>query len=287
MSVENDVSRKEPGGKREAVSFESLVPFIVITFVIAWGILALFIFLPEEMSRRFGQLSGTHPLFFLAVWAPAISAFTIVALKTGAGGLRRFLARILLWRAGIRWYLFLIIGVPVIFYLGSALNGNLFSEPFPPASFKALAVSLLLGAVKGPVEEFGWRGFALPLMQRRLSPFWAGLLLGGIWGLWHLPAFLAGGTQQSGWSFLPFFIGTISISLLITALFNDSKGSILLPAIMHFQLMNPIWPDAQPYDTYLLTVAVVIVLWLKRKTIFRRGSGITRVVPRTAQGNGV
>ncbi|MCK7511306.1 MAG: CPBP family intramembrane metalloprotease [Desulfobacterales bacterium] len=58
-------------------------------------------------------------------------------------------------------------------------------------------------AIKGPVEEFGWRGFALPLLQRKMAPIWAGLLLGIIWGFWHLPAFLLSGTPQSAWSFTP------------------------------------------------------------------------------------
>jgi len=110
------------------------------------------------------------------------------------------------------------------------------------------------------------------------GPVWTVLYV-MIWGFWHLPTFMASGTQQSAWSFFPFFVGTITISLIMTALFNDSKGSILLPALMHFQLMNPIWPEAQPYDTYLLAFITVIVVWGRRKTMFRKGAGITEIVP--------
>lgn len=264
---------------QKVISIISLLPFLFITFFIAWGILALFIFLPESMERIFGQLTGNHPLFFIAVWAPAIAAFIIVSLKTGSGGLRRFLSRILRPSVSVAWYLFLIIGVPLVFYVGAAWKGTLFTDPFPPDSLQTLFIALLLGLIKGPVEELGWRGFALPLMQRKMAPFWAGLLLGMIWGGWHLPAFMASGTQQSAWSFLPFFIGTITISLIMTALFNDAKGSILLPMLMHFQLMNPIWPDAQPYDTYILTIIAVIVVWLHRNTMFSKRGAITVIVP--------
>ncbi|MCK4466904.1 MAG: CPBP family intramembrane metalloprotease [Desulfobacterales bacterium] len=267
------------GADRRQIPFISLVPFLLIAFGLAWGILALFIFLPNQMTEIFGELTGQHPLFFLAVYAPAIAAFIIVTYNAGIGGLRRYLSRLLLWRCSQAWYAFLIVGIPLLFYGGSAWKGNLFTEPFPFPSFQSLLIALLLAAIKGPIEEFGWRGLALPLLQRKLAPIWAALILGVVWGFWHLPAFLLSGTQQSAWSFTPFFAGTVTISLIVTALFNASRGSILLPALMHFQLMNPIWPDAQPYDTYLLVGAAVLVVWFNRKAMFSREGAVTEVIP--------
>jgi membrane protease YdiL (CAAX protease family) len=266
------------------VQFWSFTPFLLISFGIAWCVLGLYIFLPEFMGTMFGQLTGNHPLFFLAVYAPAIAALSLVARNGGIGGLRRFLGRALLWRCGAAWYVFLIIGIPLIFISGSALRGNLFAEPFPFASLQALLVALGLAAIKGPVEEFGWRGLALPLLQRKFAPIWAGLILGAIWGLWHLPAFLLGGTQQSEWSFTAFFAGCLAISVIATALFNRSHGSILLSAFFHFSLMNPIFPDAQPYDTYLLIVAAVLIVWWNRNNMFTKEGSVTEVIP---QGKGI
>jgi membrane protease YdiL (CAAX protease family) len=266
------------------VQFWSFTPFLLISFGIAWGVLGLYIFLPEFMGTMFGQLTGNHPLFFLAVYAPAIAALSLVTRNGGIAGLRRFLGRALLWRCGAAWYVFLIIGIPLIFISGSALRGNLFGEPFPFASLQALLVALGLAAIKGPVEEFGWRGLALPLLQRKFAPIWAGLILGAIWGLWHLPAFLLGGTQQSEWSFTAFFAGCLAISVIATALFNRSHGSILLSAFFHFSLMNPIFPDAQPYDTYLLIVAAVLIVWWNRNNMFTKEGSVTEVIP---QGKGI
>lgn len=107
-------------------------------------------------------------------------------------------------------------------------------------------MALVLTAIKGPIEEFGWPGLALPLLQRKFVPIWAGQVLGVIWGFWHLPAFLLSGTPQSAWSFTPFSAGAVAASKIVTALFNASCGSILLSAWFHFQLNHPIWPDAQP-----------------------------------------
>jgi len=98
-------------------------------------------------------------------------------------------------------------------------------------------------------------------------------------GLWHTPAFLLSGTEQSAWAFTPFFLGTIALSVIVTPLFNASRGSILLPAFFHFMLINPAWPDAQPYDTYLFVLVAVIVVWLNRRTMFSRQYSITEVVP--------
>ena len=66
------------GADRGQIPFFSLVPFFLVAFCLAWGILALFIFVPDKMTALFGELTGQHPLFFLAVYAPAIAAFIVV-----------------------------------------------------------------------------------------------------------------------------------------------------------------------------------------------------------------
>ena len=264
---------------KDHVPLKSLAPFLFITFGLAWGIVALFILLPDKMTALFGELSGKHPLFFLAVYAPAIAAFIIVTYYGGILGFRQFLSRLLLWRCSPAWYAFLIFGIPLLFFGGSALKGNLFTELFPFSSVQTLILAMLFMIIKGPVEEFGWRGLALPLLQRKFAPLWAGLILGIIWGLWNFPAFLLSGTPQSTWQFAPFFIGSVAISVIVTQLFNASRGSILLPALMHFQLVNPIWPDAQPYDTLFFVAAAVIVFWFNRKAMLSREGSIIKVIP--------
>jgi hypothetical protein len=141
----------------------------------------------------------------------------------------------------------------------------------------ALALTLVIG----PVEELGWRGLALPLLQRRLVPLWAGLVLGLVWSAWHFPAFLLSGTPQGAWSYMPFLIGSTAISVIVTPLFNASRGSMLLPALIHFQANNPLWPDAQPYDTYFFVAAALVVVWLNRQMMFNRHGAVTIVVPAT------
>jgi membrane protease YdiL (CAAX protease family) len=261
------------------VPFRALLAFFLLSFGLAWGILGLYVFLGDQMSSIFGPLTGNHPLFFLAVYSPALAAFLLVVRSGGLGGLRSFLGRALLWRCSAAWYAFLLLGVPLIFIVGAALRGSLTTEPLPFSTFASGLVALVLAAIKGPMEEFGWRGLALPLLQRRWVPFWAGLMLGAIWGLWHLPAFVLSGTPQSEWSFSAFFAGCLAISIIATALFNRSRGSILLSAFFHFTLMNPLFPDAQPYDTYLLIVAASLIVWWNRKRMFTKEGAVVAVIP--------
>jgi len=277
-SVKTDNRSQFKSGNYQ-IHVRSIIPFLLITFGLAWGILALFIFLPVQMTEIFGELTGQHPLFYLAVYAPAIAAFVIVLHKTGVRGLKGFLSRLLIWRSSLSWYAFLFLGIPLVFITGSLIKGNLFDVPFPFPSVSALLLATVFAIIKGPVEEFGWRGMALPLLQRKFAPIWAGLILGVIWGIWHMPAFLLSGTQQSEWSFVPFFIGCIALSIIVTPLFNRSNGSILLTALFHFMLMNPIFPDAQPYDTWIIIVIAVIVVLTNRKTMFIKKGAVTTIIP--------
>jgi membrane protease YdiL (CAAX protease family) len=269
---------------RQSVPFAALLPFLLISFGIAWGLLGVYLFFPEQATARFGELGASHPGFILAVWSPAVAAFAIVTYCAGLRGLRSFLSRLLLWRCPPAWYAYLFIGFPLIYFAGAAVKGNLpdTSVPFDGVAPMLAAMGFML--ILGPMEEFGWRGLALPLLQRRLAPLWAALVLGLVWGAWHLPAFFLSGTPQSGWGFMPFFIGAICLSVILTPMFNASRGSILLAVLYHFQANNPLWPDAQPYDTYFFVLAAIIVVILNRSTMLSRESATTTVIP-AAQGD--
>lgn len=272
------MTRRDAAGRDEDLTLWSLTPFLAMTFAIAWGLFALMALFPHWVTATFGPLSGHHPLFVLAVYAPAIAAFVLVLRRAGVRGLARYLTRLLLWRAGASWWLLLLLGIPLIYIASAALQGTLSGAlPFdsPRSALAAIGFMLILG----PIEEFGWRGVALPLLQRRLAPFWASLALGLVWGLWHMPAFILAGTPQSAWDFSPFVLGAMAISVILTPLFNASGGSIALAMLFHFQLNNPLWPDAQPLDSAVFAGVAVIVTLLNRKTVFSRAAAVTRVIP--------
>ncbi|MEE4162414.1 MAG: CPBP family intramembrane glutamic endopeptidase [Woeseiaceae bacterium] len=277
MSIESS-SPRHPHERR--LPSRALFVFFPATFAIAWGIIGSYIVFPDVMTQRFGQISGSHPLFFVATWAPAIAGLSLVAFHTGPSGLRAFLSRLLLWRCNPAWWAFIAVGIPLTFVAGSLLKGGPVLAPLPPEGAGAMLAVMLMMLFLGPIEEFGWRGVAQPLLQRHLAPFWSGTLIGVTWGLWHLPAFHLAGVVFADWNFLPFFVGNVTLAILVTPIFNAARGSLLLPMLFHWQLINPFWPDAQPYDTWILVGITVAVTWWRRDTLFRREAAVTDVVPR-------
>jgi len=256
----------------------SAITFFGLTFGIAWGVMGLALAFQDTVEAALGPMRASHPLFILAVWSPAISGILLVLWYGRLPGLRRYFSRLLLWRAPVGWYLLLLIGLPAVSYLGAALGGTLTREALaqpPLPELLALAGFML---ILGPVEELGWRGYATPLLQRRLAPFWAGLVVGVFWALWHVPAFFLGGTPQSGWEVMPFLLGATAVSVILTGFFNAARGSILVAILFHWQLNMPMWPDAQPWDMYLFVVLAAIVVWMKRVEMFSREGAVTQVM---------
>jgi membrane protease YdiL (CAAX protease family) len=266
----------------DPVPDRALGPFLGLSFGLAWGIFALFALFPGPITALMGAPSAAHPLFILAVWAPAIAAFALVWRHAGRAGLGRFLARLLLWRMPGLWWAILILGVPLVYMAGAAAMGRPLLAPAESAG--ALLAAMAFMGVLGPVEEFGWRGLMLPVLQRRMAPVWAGLVTGVVWGLWHLPAFFLGGTPQSGWDFTPFFAGAVGASLIVTAMFNASKGSLLVAMLFHYSLNLPLWPDGQPWDMWLFAGAGLLTVLLCRRRMFALQGAVTEVVPPASSG---
>jgi membrane protease YdiL (CAAX protease family) len=251
--------------------------FFTLVFLLGWGTGIFMVLFMDPIEKMFGEIGYTNPVFILLVWSPAISSFWLVWRSYGTEGLRSFLRRLTLGRMPVIWWAILIAGIPAVYYAAAALNGSL-DDGFPFSPWYKVFPALLAALMIGPMEEFGWRGVALPLLQRRHSPFRASIVLGAVWGVWHAPSFLMSGTPQSGWDFGPFFIGVIAISLIITPMFNAAGGSLLVSVLYHFQLNGPIWPDAQPWDNYLFAVVAIGMVLLFRTSMFRTGAGETNVL---------
>jgi len=256
---------------------KTLVSFLALTFGLTWGIAAVLIFFTDQVVAIFGEISSSNPLYILAVYSPAFAGIFLVWRHYGLKGLGSFFRRLTLWHMPRSWWVFLLLGIPAIKYLGAALNGTISEFPFSPwyLVLPALAHYFFLG----PLEEFGWRGVALPLLQRKMAPIWAGLIVGIIVAIWHIPGFLLGGGVVYGsWDIVPFFAGVVAVYVILTPMFNSARGSLLIAYLFHFQMMNPIIPDGQPWENYIFAIAAVVIVILNRRTMFKKGTGVTEVL---------
>lgn len=267
-----------------SIPTKALLPFFAIAFGLSWGLASLLFGFPETITRIFGPVGYTNPLFILAVYAPAIAGIALVIRYAGLRSLGSFFKRLTYARMSTPWWVFLVVGIPATFYAGAAIKGTI-GDPFPFSPWTGVFAALATALVIGPIEEFGWRGLALPLLQRKYTPFVATLVLGAIWAVWHLPAFFIGGTPQSGWDFGAFFLGVMAIAFILTAMFNAGRGSLLVAFLYHFMMNNPIWPDAQPWDSVLFALVAVVVVIANRKMFFSRGAGSTEVLAEEAPGD--
>jgi membrane protease YdiL (CAAX protease family) len=171
----------------------------------------------------------------LGVFGPAIAAVVIASLSGGKAEVIDLLKRIVRWRVGVQWYLFVLVAVPLILVLGAsvvygqALFGALLDQ-WPILITNFLPLVAVTVAVTGLGEEPGWRGFALPRIQTKYGPLLGILALGLLWQMWHLPGMLMqpGGPSTFGlWT-----LATIVNGFVLAWVFN-STGSILLVILLH------------------------------------------------------
>lgn len=181
----------------------------------------------------------------LGALSSSLAAIVLVVVEGRKGGLRELLGRLLIWRVGIRWWafalLFAIVPSVAALYLFDLLGGPPVDWRGLPPLYTIIPMFIFLTIAAGIGEEFGWRGFLLPRLQTRHNALVSSLIVGVLWAIWHIPLFFLEGTfqydLQSQNGLLPAILGysvfVISSSIQFTWVFNNTKGSVLLAAVMH------------------------------------------------------
>lgn len=280
-----DTRTTEPGAptgpRRGDLTPRSVWRFFAATFVLSWGVGVLVVTFLDQVESVLGPLGYTNPAFIVMVYAPGFVGLFMVWRHYGTAGLGLFLRRLTLWRMSAGWWLVLLVGMPAVFYAGAAVTGTVADFPFDP--WYAVLPALLPALLIGPIEELGWRGVALPLLQQRFAPLYSALIVGVVSAVWHTPAFFMSGTKQEAWSFWPFFFGVVAISVILTPMFNAAGGSLLVAVLFHAQMNGPAWPDAQPWDMVGFVLVALVVALVHRRALLDKDSGATSVLgtPRT------
>ncbi|MBF2028308.1 MAG: CPBP family intramembrane metalloprotease [Oscillatoriales cyanobacterium C42_A2020_001] len=225
------------------------------------------------MSTLLREQANLFPVLIGAIgtFGPFVAATLITGWRSGSSGVQALLAKGLRWRLGWRGH-GVVLGLPPVILLLALVLHRAIGGTVPaffvvnhwvllPLSF---AINLALGGALG--EEFGWRGFLLPLLQSRLSALLASMVIGVIWAFWYLPLFLIPGQLQQHLPFGLYVLNTIALSILFTWTYNSTGGSVFSAILLHTSVdywsgVIPVLPHAagsvQPFAIAVLLIWVV------------------------------
>jgi membrane protease YdiL (CAAX protease family) len=217
--------------------------YFIITFAISWiGFIAAVS--PGGFGSANVWQTSTLAFAVMAMLAgPAVSGLIMISILDGREGYRQLISRLTKWRVDIRWYAVAILTAPVLSVI--VLHTFSISCPLFTAQNKiAILIPAIIAGLSTVFEEIGWTGFAVPKLRKRYSILKTGIIVGVLWGLWHLlQQFYISGTYAGE---VPFTIYVfISLFNTITGLtayrillvwINDRTGSLLLTTLMHASL---------------------------------------------------
>jgi uncharacterized protein len=269
---------------RGLVASHPVVAFLVLAFGFGWISL-----IPILLSENgFGVLPIELPLTVVQTLATilglALPAFFVTAAAGGREGVRDLLGRLLRWRVGLHWYLFVVFGLP----MGVLLAAIVLHGAAPLEAFARNWVLLFTAFLPGVIvpflhtnlwEELGWTGFLQSTLQDKRGPLLASLIVVPFFALFHLPArFVAGwivdehtpAAQVPSVAFGYFVsaaVVAVFLRVLIMWIYNGSGRSLIVVGLFHsaFNMaigakVMPQLLNLPPSETSLMCLGVLAVL---------------------------
>ena len=251
----------------------NLIIFFILSFLISW-----LLWIPSVLVTAGIIASG--PIQILgnfAVFGPFIAAFVLSSMRAEKGEAKRLFLSGWNFKFDKKWIMALFI--PIIIS-GLALLIVSFIEPmdrfqYAPPIIMWIPNFFLYYFIGGPfTEEYGWRGYALDRLQAKYNSLYTSLILGFIWGLWHLPLFFIEGTVQSYIPIYEFVLVQMLSSVLYTWILNnnrDEEGNVnVFLAIMYHAMGNfssmifPYWVTGLGrWIFFFINLLVVVIICVK------------------------
>ncbi len=235
--------------------------FFILTYLFAW-----ILWVPQAAM----DLRGTGwrmPFWEAGIFAPTLAALALGWVLARWEGVMACVGGLLRVKAEPRWYaavfLLPLVVTLVIFAVTAVFDpdltpGNLFPWKTLPALFLGVLFSWGLG------QEPGWRGYALPGLQEGRSAFWASILLGLLWSLWHLPLLFIEGAAPAGVPVAWLMALVVPFSVMLTWLYNSTDGSLVLVVLMvaGFWTALSFLHPALETGVHIAMAILLVILWI-------------------------
>jgi uncharacterized protein len=256
MSTITTTSPEAASPLTRLIRHHPLIAFFVIAFAGEW-IVTLPLILAHNglgvLPYTVPALGPIPPAYWFAVLAaiagPTLASFTVTVMTGGKAGVQQQLRRSMLWRVGLRWYLLVLVGVPLIqLAFSSVLLGiaplKILIQQWPLYFTTFLPNVLLIAVVVQLWEEGGWSGYAVPALQQRFGAWRAALIFGPLWALFHLPFFFVPGQifdHKVGAvtmivQMVLMIVVAVPTRIIMNWVFNNTKASILIANLLHSAL---------------------------------------------------
>jgi membrane protease YdiL (CAAX protease family) len=220
---------------------KKLILYFALAYFISW-VIWLPLILPKYGIDVLPVLPKYH--HYLGSFGPMIAALIVKYIYKGWKGVKDLLKRMVQWKVNWVWYVVVLV-VPVVLVIAAdyadqfinqqpfTMKGFSTNNEFP--QFGPLGYFLFNFFTFGIGEESGWRGYALPALQKRFSALTSTLILTVGWACWHIPAFIyrPSYSQMDVAGIAGFFMSLLMGAIVLTWLYNSTKGSLFIVAIFH------------------------------------------------------
>lgn len=222
---------------KDIIKKHPITAYYLITFGWTWTIVAIMMLSGQTI------VGNPSPIFIVAGItcniSPSLAAFIVLGISEGKEGIQR-LKKGVRKKASLKYYLLAIITVPTLSILTAIISSQFVRIYQFQVTLPIIFMGLVWPLFSGFGEEFGWRGLILPKMIVKHGLFKAGLLLGFIWELWHLPmhymAYQSYGSYMIPAFLLIGFSNLILQSLIMAYIYTKSESSILLMILYHYTI---------------------------------------------------
>lgn len=264
--------------------------YYILTFVLSYGTL-LFLLLRDGLPADRQELNQfilfAIPFMLLG---PGISGFLMIGLVDGRAGFHDLWARLRRWQVGAGWYAISLL-LPIALNLAIPMGLSLFSPDYLPGLFTTadktsrLIMNLTSGVAVGILEEIGWMGFVAPKLMRRYSSLQTGLIIGVLWGLWHIlpmavmPSVALGAPVAPGVYIalrsVYFLVGGLVACRVLMLWVYENTHSLFVMVVLHISLTSSnmlFSPDTLAgMSNFVIDLVGIITWWVVAALVLAAG----------------